>query len=252
MRLDGQVAVVTGGTTGIGLATACAFLGEGARVIVTGQDPGRVASVGETVGRPQGDRFEAVVADVRDTARLRSLFADVAARHGAVDIVFANAGVAVPRALEAVTETSFDDQFDVNVRGVFFTVQAALPHLARGARIVVNSSINAEVGMPQLSVYSATKGAVRALAVAWAVELADQGIRVNSVSPGSVRTPAVQKTGLTSEQVEELYVSGARGIPVGRIADPAEIARAVVFLASEDASFVSGADLVVDGGRSRT
>ena len=247
MRFAGKVAVVTGGTTGIGFAVSRQLIAEGASVTVTGQDPLRVAVAAEQLG-PGG---RVVESDVRSTEALERLFREVGDRHDQVDILFANAGIAIPGMLGTVTPSAFDEMVAVNARGVFFTVQAALPYLRPGASVILNASINADTGMPGMSAYAATKAAVRAMGTTMAIELAPRGIRVNTISPGSVDTPAAAKTGMSRAVLDEMLKGIAGQIPLGRIADPEEIAKAVLFLASGDASFVAGSNLVIDGGRSK-
>jgi NAD(P)-dependent dehydrogenase (short-subunit alcohol dehydrogenase family) len=241
-KLADKVAVVTGGTSGIGLATAALFIEEGAAVAVIGHTSDRLESAAKQLGR----RAVCINADVRSASGLETSFADINRRLGAIDVLFANAGVVNPQSLEQVTEESYDEQMNVNTRGLFFTVQAASPYLREGASVVLNSSINARVGMRHLSVYSASKAAVRSFARTFAAELAPRGIRVNAISPGPVDTipggkPLPPESAARREQIHSR-------VPMGRVSSPAEIARVVLFLASEDSSYLLGADVVADGG----
>lgn len=245
-RLAGKTALVTGATTGIGLATAQRFLAEGARVIVTGQDPARLdASV-----RNLGAGATGVVADVRSSAGLAAM-ADRARTEfgeGGLDVVFANAGVGKFAPVEAVDEAFWDEQFDVNVKGLFFTVKALLPLLAPRASVVLNASAVNAKGLPMGSVYFASKAAVRSLARTLAAELAPRGIRVNALSPGFVLTAFQGKMGLPPETLEGFGGMIRQATPLGRFGETEEIAAAALFLASAESSYVTGADLTADGG----
>ena len=243
-KLDGKVAVVTGGNSGIGLATAKRFVDEGAYVFITGRRQASldaaVAEIGRNVTGVQGD-----VANLDDLDRLYATVKDL---KGRVDIVFANAGGGEFAPLGAITEEHFDKTFNANVKGLLFTVQKALPLLPDGASIILNASIVSIKGMPAFSVYSATKAAVRSFARSWTVDLKDRKIRVNAVSPGPIDTPAVRGLTQTEEQHQQFVDNMTAGVPLGRIGDPDEIAKAVVFLASDDSSYVAGVELFVDGG----
>lgn len=243
-RLAGKTAVVTGGTTGIGVETARRFLAEGARVVVTGQDEGRVAAVAGELG----EGAVAVRADVRRLADLDALAERVRAEFGRLDVLFANAGIGGFAPVEQLTEAAFDDQFAVNVKGVLFTIQKLLPLMGPGGSIVLNASAVAGKGMPGGSVYFASKAAVRSLARNLAAELAPRGIRVNAVSPGLVPTPFGAKMGLPPEALQDFATRAAAATPLGRVGAAEEIASAVLFLASDEASYVTAADLLVDGG----
>ena len=243
-RLDNKVAVVTGGSSGIGLATAQRFIAEGAQVVVTGRNQEALdAAVSRLGGRATGIR-----GDVANLDDLDRLFAQVRERFGRVDVLFANAGVAPFVPFRAVTEEHFDRLFNINVRGLFFTVQKALPLLSDGASVILNASVVAQVGLPNTSVYAATKAAVRSLGRTLAAELAPRGIRVNVVSPGLIETPLVGKLGLSPEEVEAFGAQVFQQTPLGRLGKAEEIAATVAFLASDDASYFTGADLVADGG----
>lgn len=243
-RLAGKTAVVTGGTTGIGLETARQFLAQGARVIVTGQDEGRVAAAAAELG----EGAVAVRADVRSLAGLDALAERVRAEFGGLDVLFANAGIGGFAPVEHYSEESYDDQFAVNVKGVFFTIQKLLPLMGPGGSIVINASAVNAKGTPMGSVYFATKAAVRSFARSLAAELAPRGIRVNAVSPGLVPTPFASKMGLPPEALDQFTERAAAVTPLGRVGQAHEIAPAVVFLASDEAAYVTAADLLVDGG----
>jgi len=242
-KLEGKVALVTGGSSGIGLATAKRFVAEGAYVFITGRRQteldAAVKEIGENVTGVQGD--------VSKLADLDRLFATIEQEQGHLDVVFANAGVGDFAPLGAITEEHFDKTFNTNVKGLLFTVQKALPLLPQGASIILNASQNTTVATPAFSVYSATKAAVRSFARNWILDLKERKIRVNAISPGIVPTPAYKVLG-SDEQVQEFVDSEARVIPLGRVGTPDEIAKAVVFLAGDDSSFVNGIELFVDGG----
>lgn len=244
LKLDGKIALVTGGTSGIGLATAQRFVAEGAHVFVTGRRQAELDAAVKAIGR----NVTGVLGDVSKLDDLDRLYDTIRAQKGQLDVLFANAGGGSLVPLGQITEEHFDKTFGTNVRGLLFTVQKALPLMAKGSSIVLNASITSIKGTPAFSVYSATKAAVRSFARSWAVDLKDAGIRVNAVSPGVVPTPAYELLGLTPEQVEGFIESQAQAIPLGRVGTPDEIAKAVVFLASDDSSFVNATELFVDGG----
>jgi NAD(P)-dependent dehydrogenase (short-subunit alcohol dehydrogenase family) len=243
-KLEGKIAVVTGGSTGIGLATARLFAAEGAKVVVTGR---RQAELDAAIAAIGADAL-AVQGDVAKLGDLDRLYAAVKERFGRIDILFANAGVARLAPLEAVDEAHFDLLFDVNVKGLLFTVQKALPLLAPGAAIVLNSSVANTKGTAAFGVYSATKAAVRSFARTWTAELKDRGIRVNTISPGPIETPIFDTLGLPPEQAAEFGANISQSVPLGRFGRPEEIAAAVLFLASDAASYIAGVDLYADGG----
>ncbi|MGL5809888.1 MAG: glucose 1-dehydrogenase [Nocardioides sp.] len=243
MRLADKVAVVTGGTTGIGFETARLFREEGARVVITGGDPDRVA---EAAGK-LGEDVVGIVADVRDIDRIEAAAAQ-AGSVGPIDILFANAGIARPSPLDLTDAEAYDEQMSVNVRGLFFTIQRFVPHMADGGSIVIDASINGLIGMAGMSVYSASKAAARSFARTLSAELIPRRIRVNAVSPGPIETPLLSKIGLPPEQVAAFADQIRAQIPLGRFGRPDEVAKAVLFLASDDSSFVLGEELVVDGG----
>ena len=242
--LEGKVALITGGSSGIGLATARRFVAEGAKVIIAARDQTKLdAAVAEL-----GPDALAVQADVSKLADIDRLVDAIRARHGRLDIVFANAGGGKPGKLEQITEEQFDDVFDVNVKGVLFVVQKSLPLLSNGAAIVLTTSIANVKGLPGSSAYSAAKAAVRAFARTWTVELKDRGIRVNAVSPGPIDTPLHNNLGESHPDTAKIAAAMVAHIPVGRIGRADEVAAAVTFLASDEASFITGVELTVDGG----
>ncbi len=243
-KLEGKIALVTGGNSGIGLATAKQFVNEGAYVFITGRrDPELVAAV-KDIGR----NVTGVQGDVSNLADLDRLFAQSKQEKSKLDIVFANAGVAKFAALGAITEELYDWTFDINVKGLLFTVQKALPLLPDGASIILNSSVVGSKGLPINSVYSATKAAIRSFARTWTADLKNRRIRVNAVSPGSIDTPGLNGLLASSETGQQRLKMISNNVPLGRLGTPDEIAKAVVFLASDDASYVTGAELFVDGG----
>jgi NAD(P)-dependent dehydrogenase (short-subunit alcohol dehydrogenase family) len=244
-RFDNKVVVVTGGTSGIGLATAKAFAAEGASVFITGRRPETL----EAAARQIGGRVTAVQGDMARLADMDRLYDTVQQKHAQIDVIFANAGGGEFAPLGAITEDHFDRTFDTNVKGVLFTVQKALPILKDGGAIVLNASTTSISGTPALSVYAATKAAVRSFARNWILDLKDRRIRVNAVSPGVTETAGLDALfgGGDQAQGAKDYLAGQ--IPAGRVGQPEEIAKAVLFLASEEASFVNGVELFVDGGQ---
>ena len=241
-KLEGKIALVTGGSSGIGLATAERFVAEGAYVFITGRRQAELDAAVKQVGRS----VEGLQGDVSRLADLDRLFAEIAARRGHLDVLFANAGVAEAEPLGAITEEVFDRTFDVNVKGTLFTVQKALPLLRDGASVILTSSVVGSKGLLGVSVYSATKAALRSFARTWTTELKARKIRVNVVSPGPIDTPGLR--GLRNADRAQLDATYAGSVPLGRVGHPDEIARAVVFLASDDSGFVTGTELFVDGG----
>ncbi len=243
-KLSGKIAVITGGNSGIGLATAKLFAQEGATVVITGRRQAELdAAVAEIGGNAVG-----VQGDVSKLADLDRLYAEVKAKFGKIDVIFANAGIGEFGAIGAITEEHFDKIFGINVKGLLFTVQKALPLLVDGGAIVLNSSIANTKGMEAFGVYSATKAAVRSFARTWTSELKTRNIRVNVVSPGPIATPIFDTMGLSKEQIDEFGTHITTQVPLGRFGQPEEIAQAVLFLASSDSSYVAGVDLYVDGG----
>jgi len=244
-RLEGKIALVTGGSSGIGLATARRFVDEGAHVVITGRRENELKEAATLIKK----NVTTVVGDVSRLEDLDRLYAVVKEKHGHIDILFANAGAGTIAPLAVATEAHFDQTFDVNVKGMFFTVQKALPLLRDGGSIILNSSVSNVLGLPGFTAYAASKAAVRNFARGWALELKDRKIRVNCVSPGAIDTPALATTtGLAAEQAEQAVAQFTALIPMGRRGMPEEIAAAVVFLASDESSYVTGIDLPVDGG----
>src|SRR3989440_7448933 len=243
-KLEGKTALITGGTSGIGLATAKAFVNEGAYVFITGRREAELAAAVKEIGR----NVTGVPGDVSNTGDLDRLFAQIKREKGKLDIVFANAGVAQYATFGKITEELYDSIFNINVKGLLFTVQKALPLLADGASIILNASIVGSKGLPANSVYSATKAAVRSFARTWTTELKDRRIRVNAVSPGPIDTPGLNELLASSETGQQRAKMIAATVPLGRLGRPDEIAKAVAFLASDDSSYVTGIELFVDGG----
>ena len=242
-KLDGKIALITGGTTGIGAATARLFRDEGATVIATGSNPsGLEAAQAELPG------IEVRLSDQSDPAASQALADDVAARHGRIDVAFINAGVAVMAPLEEVTEAGFDRQFAINVRGALFAAKAVAPHLPRGGSLIFTGSVAGSVGMAGNSVYSATKAAIRSFARTLGAELAPRGVRVNVISPGPIDTPIFRKTGGSTPEQYDAFKEMLEGlVPMGRIGEVDEVAKAVLFLAA-DATYVTGEELLSGGG----
>lgn len=243
-KLTGKTALITGGGSGIGLASAKLFAQEGAQVIIVG----RTQSSLEAAAAEIGDKAMAIVADVSDLKALDKLYAEVAERFGKIDVLFANAGVNNLAPFEAVTPEDFDNQFNANVRGLFFTVQKALPLLSDGASVILNASVAHNKGTPMHSVYSATKAATRSFARSWTTDLKHRKIRVNSISPGLIETPIFGKLGVPPEVLAQALPTLLEAMPMGRTGRPEEAATVALFLASDDSSFVTGIDLPVDGG----
>lgn len=239
-RLKGKVAVITGGNSGIGFATAEEFKNEGARVVISGRDR---TTLDEAV-RKLGGEVLAVQADVTVSADLEKLFAAVKKRFGKIDVLFVNAGGATVIPFAEVRETDFDAQMDVNFKGAYFTIQKALPLLNDNASVVLNASISAHTGMPGMSLYSASKAALLSLARTLSAELVGRGIRVNAISPGPVKTPGPVRAGLRPDVLETLR----QQIPMKRWGDAKEIAKTALFLASSESSFLLGTEIVADGG----
>ena len=246
-RLEGKVAVVTGGNSGIGRATAREFSEQGARVVISGRDQQTLDEAKREIG---GDVLT-VKADVSDLADTDRLFAVVKEKFGKVDVLFVNAGVGKFAPLEAVTEEFFDEIMDINFKGAYFTIQKALPFLNDNASIILNTSINAHIGMPNSSVYAASKAALLTLSRTLSSELVARGIRVNAVSPGPVTTPIFNRMGLPPEQLQQIAEGILSQVPMKRFGTPEEIAKTVLFLASSDSSFLLGTEIVADGGMSQ-
>ncbi len=243
-KLEGKIAVVTGGTSGIGLATAKRFVAEGAVVFITGRRQAELDSAAEEIG----PNAVAVRADSSNLTDLDRLYSRVKMEKGRIDILFANAGIGEFATLGEITEEHYDKTFNTNVKGVLFTVQKALPLFRDGGSIILNASTVASMGTPAFGVYSATKAAVRNFARSWILDLAHRHIRVNAVSPGPIATPGLEGLAETEEQARQFKAGMVANIPLGRLGAPDEVAKAVVFLASDDSSFVNGTELFVDGG----
>jgi len=247
-RLANKTAVITGGNSGIGLATAKDFITEGAEVIITGRNRESLNAALKELG----DHARGIVLDVSNPEDIASFGEKLKVLTSQVNILFVNAGIAKFAPIDSATVAHFDEQFNTNVKGAYFTIQQVLPLMPENSSIVLNTSINAHVGMANASVYSATKAAVVTLVRTLSAELLPRKIRVNAVSPGPVSTPlhSAEKFGVTAEQIQQIGEGIARQIPLGRFGRPEEIARVVTFFASDDSSFILGAELIVDGGMS--
>ena len=241
---EGKIAVITGGNSGIGLATAQRLVNEGAYVFITGRRQPELDAAVKLIGK----NVTAVQGDVSNLADLDRLYATVKQQKGRIDILFANAGLGEFAPLGSISEAHYDKTFNINVKGVLFTVQKALPLLVDGGAIVLNASIVSSKGMPAFSVYSATKAALRSFARTWTVDLKDRKIRVNAVSPGPIETPGVDGLAKNPGDLAQIKANLANAVPMGRMGTSDEIAKAVSFLASDDASFITGIELFVDGG----
>src|SRR6516225_4372397 len=242
-KLNAKVALITGGSGGISLATAHEFVKEGAFVFVTGREAELAAAVNEIGGKAAGIR-----ADVSNSDDLDRLFSQIASEKGKLDVVFANAGIFKYAPLGQISEEFYQSIFDINVKGVLFTVQKALPLIPNGGSIILNASIVGSKGLPANSIYSATKAAIRSFARTWTTDLKDRHIRVNAVSPGSTDTAGLRDLLGSSEVGQERLKMISGSVPLGRLGKPTEVARAVVFLASDDSSYITGTELFVDGG----
>jgi NAD(P)-dependent dehydrogenase (short-subunit alcohol dehydrogenase family) len=243
-KLEGKFALITGGTSGIGKATAEQFVNEGAHVFITGRRDSELSAAVKDIG----SNVIGVQGDVSNLADLDRLFAHIKREKGKLDIVFANAGVAKYAPVSEITEEFYDSIFDINVKGLLFTVQKALPLMPDGASIILNASIVAGKGLASNSVYSATKAAVRSFARTWTTDLRDRRIRVNAVSPGSIDTPGFADLLASSDVGQQRKKMISNNIPLGRLGTPDEVAKAVVFLASDESSYITGTELFVDGG----
>jgi len=244
-RLEGKVAVVTGGNSGIGLATAKRLQEEGARVAIAG----RSRKTLDDAVRAIGNGVVAVQADVAKLTDVDKLYAEVSKKLGKIDVLFVNAGVAKFAPLAETSESLYDENFDINIKGAYFTIQKALPFLNDGASIILNTSVAGSTGNPGASAYSATKAALRSLARTAAAELVGRGIRVNTVAPGPIVTPILGRTGLPKEAIDEFTKRIVERVPMKRFGQPEEVAGAVAFLASQDASYITGVEINVDGGQ---
>src|ERR1700691_2614393 len=243
-KLEGKVAVVTGANSGIGLATAKRFVEEGAYVFITGRRQSELDAAVKEIGK----NVTGVQGDVAKLSDLDKLYDAVKGKTGRIDILFANAGVAELAPLGEITEEQFDRTFDTNVKGLLFTVQKALPLIPDGGSIILNASVVASKGNPASSVYSASKAAVRSFARTWTMDLKERKIRVNALSPGPINTPAYDRLAQSGPAGKQMLESIVNRVPMGRLGIPDEIARAAVFLASDDSTFVTGTELFVDGG----
>lgn len=240
--LDGKLAVVTGGNSGIGYFTAKKLISEGAKVVITGRSDDRVFQAADEL------RADAFTADVSDLSAIDELVKNVSQKHGKVDILFVNAGIFMPAPVGSISEEMFDHQMGINFKGAVFTIEKFLPHLNDGASIINLSSVNAYTGMPNTAVYAASKAALNSYTRTAATELAPRKIRVNSVNPGPVETPIFGKTGMPEEQLNAFAQAMQNRIPLKRFGKPEDIANLVTFLASDDASFITGGEYNIDGG----
>jgi NAD(P)-dependent dehydrogenase (short-subunit alcohol dehydrogenase family) len=245
-RLKGKRALITGGTTGIGLETARLFLAEGARVAITGRN----STTLENAIKELGNGVLGIASDASDAAAQKGVADTLRREFAGLDILFINAGIADLKPIEQWDEAAFDRTLAVNVKGPFFLVQALLPIFANPASIVINASVNAHIGMPNTSVYSASKAALLSLARTLSGELVSRGIRVNAVSPGPISTPLYSKLGLSEADLKAVAASIQGQVPAGRFGKPSEIAHAIVFLASDESAFTVGSELLIDGGMS--
>ena len=243
-KLEGKVAVVTGGSSGIGLATTQEFVQQGAHVFITGRRKEEL----DRVVKELGPNVTAVQGDVANLADLDRLYAEVKKQGKRIDIVFANAGVGEFQSIGEITEESFDKMFNINVKGLLFTVQKALPLFNDGGSIILNASVASSKGLEAFGVYSATKAAVRSFARTWTLELKTRQIRVNAISPGPIDTPIFGTLSSSPDELKQIKAGLASGVPLGRMGRPDEIAKVALFLASTDSSFVAGTELFVDGG----
>lgn len=246
-KLNGKVAVITGGSSGIGLATAKRFVEEGAYVFIAGRRASELEKAKSAIGR----NVTVVQSDVANLDDLDRLWNQVKAEKGGVDIIVASAGFVDTVTLAEATPEHFDKTFGINARGTFFTVQKSLPLLRKNGSVVLVASCVANMGVPMYTTYGATKAAIRSFARSWAAELKDRGIRVNTVSPGAIDTPILASQFDTQEEVDALKKMFAETTPLGRIGRPDEIAAAALFLASDESSYITGIDLVVDGGKTQ-
>ncbi len=244
-RLDNKVAVITGGNSGIGLAAAKRLHDEGARVAISGRDQKTLDEAVKVLGK---DAL-AVKADVSKLADTDKLFAAVSQKFGKIDVLFVNAGVGKFAPVEAATEEHYDELFDINAKGAYFTIQKALPYLNDGASIILNTSVVSHEGIVNGSVYAATKAAMRSFTRSLAAELVGRNIRVNAVAPGPIETPILGRTGLPKEAIDEFVKTVLASVPMKRFGQSEEVAGAVAFLASSDASYITGVEIDVDGGR---
>lgn len=242
--LEGKVAVITGGSAGMGLATAKLFVREGAKVVITGRDQAALEAAKQNIGHG----VDAIRSDISKLADIESLRAHIEAKHGCVDTIFANAGGGRPGLFEQTSEEDFDFIVNTNFKGTYFTVQKLLPLMNAGGSVILNTSTLSTQGRPYVSVYSATKAAIRSLARSLTAELSDKGIRMNAIAPGYIDTDLARKTGMSEEMIQQTKAQVHAQIPMHRSGTVDEIARAALFLASADSTYVTGIELCVDGG----
>ncbi|MDX8470272.1 SDR family oxidoreductase [Mesorhizobium sp. VK23B] len=243
-KLDNKIAVITGGSDGMGLATAHLFAKEGAQVIITGRKKDALEAAAKAIGN-NADPVQGDISNLADLDRLRD---HIKTKYGRVDVIFANAGGGALGPFEYVSEADFDFTINTNLKGTFFTVQKLLPLMPNGGSIILNTSVAGSKGLPAFSVYSATKAALRSFARTWTTDLKERGIRINALAPGHIATQIMRKAGLSEEQVDGILGQLRQQVPLGRLGDPEEIAKPALFLASDDSSYVSGIELTVDGG----
>jgi NAD(P)-dependent dehydrogenase (short-subunit alcohol dehydrogenase family) len=243
-KLEGKVAVITGGNSGIGLATAQQFVSDGAYVFITGRRQSELDSAATQIGK---NNVTAVQGDVSNLADLDRLYAKVKEQKGQINVLFANAGIVGAAPLGEISEEHFDKTFGINVKGLLFTVQKALPLFQDGGSIILNASVAASKGFEATSVYSATKAAIRSFARTWTADLKQRKIRVNTISPGRIDTPIFNGV-LNEEQTKQFNATVVANVPLGRMGNPDEVAKAASFLASDDSSYITGTELSVDGG----
>lgn len=243
-KLEGKIAVITGGNSGMGLATTQRFAAEGAHVFITGRRQSELDAAVKQIGK----NVTGVQGDVSNLADLDRLYTTVKREKGRIDILFANAGGWEVAPLGSITEEHFDKAFNINVKGLLFSVQKALPLFQDGGSIILSASVSASKGMEGFSVYSATKAAVRSFARCWTVDLKPRRIRVNAISPGPIETPGYGTFGMSEEQIKQFKANVVTTVPMGRMGRPDEIAKAALFLASDDSSYITGIELFVDGG----
>ncbi|KVZ15813.1 SDR family oxidoreductase [Burkholderia stagnalis] len=247
MRLKNKSVLITGGTSGIGLATARLFIAEGARVMVTGRDD----AVFERVKAELGENALVLKGDVRSIKDMRAIAAQVKEKFGGLDVLFANAGWAFPSAVDDIDDELYNEIMDVNVKGVVFTLQAVLPDLREGASVILNTSFVAQTGKHGISLTAAAKAAVRSLARSWSYEFLGRKIRFNAIAPGAMNTPLITKWGMPDEWVRDRKAEFAEAIPVGYMGKAEDVAYAALYLASDESSYVVGTELIVDGGASQ-
>lgn len=244
MKMNGKIVLVTGGNSGIGLASAKLFKAEGAKVIITA----RSSETFKRASAELGKEFDVVQTDVSNLKQLSDLYSHIKTKYGGLDVLFANAGIALFKPTTEVDEPFFDDQFNTNVRGLYFTVAKALPLLRKGSTVILNASVVSIKGMPGASVYAATKAAVRSLARSWTAEIPVENVRFNVLSPGPIETPIYSKMGMPPEQVAGFSAQMKAIVPAHRFGSADEMAKVVLFLASEESSYIAGADILADGG----